>query len=740
MPQRIFRLATVSGTHEGVILGTAPYMSPEQARGQTVDKRTDIWAFGCVLYEMVTGRMAFPGKTVSDCIAAILERDPDWTALPKATPPDLRRLLRRCLARDPTRRLQAIGDARVEIEDLLSGAPEDSAGAVPSHALPSGRRTVPWAVAGALAVALILVLWTPRQLSPPLMPLQLSVELGASVSIANSGAAAILSPDGTVVAFVGQPGPGGSPQLQVQRLNQLQATPLSGTEGADSPFFSPDGQWIGFFAAGKLKKVSIMGGATVTLGDAPRNRGGAWGEDGTIVFTPGPPLDLGLRRVSSAGGKAEALWPLVDGEVTQRWPQALPGGKGVLYTSSRDLDAYDDATLVVQRLPTGPRTAVLRGGSHGRYLPSGHLVYMHKGTLFAVPFDLDRLEVTGQPVPALDNVMSNATMGSAQFAVSAGGTLVYLAGRSTGAGIPIHWMDRQGTTTPLRVTPANWFDLHFSPDGRRLAMAIVEGISDIWVYELARDTLTRLTSDPVNAVAPVWTPDGRRIAFASTRADTSTFNLYWQRTDGTGDAQRLTESKNQQYPGSWHPNGSWLAFYEQNPTTGWDLMILPMEGEDVSGWRPGKPVALLNSPDAEQGPSFSPDGRWLAYSSFETGRNEIYVRPFPGPGGKTQISSGGGVFSTWSRTKHEIFYGTLDKHIMVAGYSVEGDSFGAEKPQLWSEARYVADRPWRPFDLHPDGERFAIAPELPATGSTNQGKVVLTFNFLDELRRIAPAR
>ena len=317
---------TVSGTHEGVILGTAPYMSPEQARGQTVDKRTDIWAFGCVLYEMVTGRMAFPGKTVSDCIAAILERDPDWTALPKATPPDLRRILRRCLAKDSTRRLQAIGDARLEIEEMLSGASEESAGARPSPALPPGRRAVPWVVAGALAVALILVLWTPRPTVPPIMSLQLSVELGAGVSIANAGAAAILSPDGAVVAFVGQPGPSGSNQLYVQQLNQLQATPLSGTEGADSPFFSPDGQWIGFFAGGKLKKVSITGGATVTLGDAPRNRGGAWSEDGTIVFTPGPPLDLGLRRVSSAGGTSETLWPLVDGEVTQRWPQALPGG------------------------------------------------------------------------------------------------------------------------------------------------------------------------------------------------------------------------------------------------------------------------------------------------------------------------------------------------------------------------------------------------------------------------------
>ena len=271
-------------------------------------------------------------------------------------------------------------------------------------------------------------------------------------------------------------------------------------------------------------------------------------------------------------------------------------------------------------------------------------------------------------------------------------------------------------------------------------MAIVEGLSDIWVYELASETLTRLTSDPVNAQAPVWTPDGRRIVFASARADKSAFNLYWQRADGTGDAQRLTESKHFQYPGSWHPSGRFLAFYEQNPTTNWDLMILPMEGDDVSGWKPGKPFVFLNSPDAEQGPMFSPDGRWLAYSSRETGRSEVYVRPFPGPGGKTQISSGGGVFSTWSRTKHEIFYGTPDHHIMVAAYSVEGDSLRAEKPRLWSEARYVTDRPWRPFDLHPDGERFAIGPDLQAPGGTKQDKVVFIFNFFDELRRIAQPR
>ena len=388
------------------------------------------------------------------------------------------------------------------------------------------------------AGASVLALWAPwRKASPP-APLRLSAELGADVSLTfGFGDAMSLSPDGAVVAFVAQKSAGGSPQLYVRRLNQLQATPLSGTDDADSPFFSPDGQWIAFFAGGKLKKIAVTGGAAVTLCDAPSVRGGAWGEDGTIVFSPNQRRER-LMRVSSAGGTPEPLTSLAEGEVTQLWPQMLPGGKAVLFTSSGTVGAYNDANLVVQALPTGARTVVQRGGYHGRYLPSGHLVYLHDGTLFAAPFDLDRLEVTGQPVPALEGVTSNAITGGAQFAVSASGTLVYLPGQSIGGGIPIHWMDHEGKTTPLRATPANWFNLLFAPDGRRLAVEIsARDNSDIWVYEWARDTLTRLTSDPADDTKPVWTPDGRRIVFASARADKSTPNLYWQRADGTGDAR-----------------------------------------------------------------------------------------------------------------------------------------------------------------------------------------------------------
>ena len=444
-----------------------------------------------------------------------------------------------------------------------------------------------------------------------------------------------------------------------------------------------------------------------------------------------------LLRVPSAGGRAEPLTALAEDEAIQLSPQILPGGKAVLYTASTIAGAFNDANLVVQALPSGARKVVQRGGYHGRYLMSGHLVYIHDGTLFAVPFDLDRLEVTGQPMPALEGVTSNAITGGAQFSVSTNGTLIYLPGPSIGAGTPLHWMDQQGKTTPVRAWLANWLNPLFSPDGRRLAMEIREGTSDVWVYEWARDTLTRLTSDPVRAMKPVWTPDGRRIVFASPRADKLAANLYWQPADGTGAAERLTESKNAQGATSWHPSGKFLAFEETTPETNVDLMILPMEGDDVSGWRPGTPTVFLNSPFIEGGAMFSPDGRWIAYVSLESGRSQVYVRSFPKPGGKWQISTGGGNSPTWSCTKRELFYGA-NGQIMVAAFAVNGDSFRAETPRLWSEGRYQTRGSNRMFDLHPDGERFAHAPVQAAVGA-KADKAVFIFNFFDELHRIVPA-
>jgi Tol biopolymer transport system component len=574
------------------------------------------------------------------------------------------------------------------------------------------------------------------------------------VSLALPGAPSAnlaLSPDGEILAFVGHKGTGGGSQLYIRRLDQLQPTALSGTDEARNPFFAPDGQWIAFFADGKLKKISASGGAAVTLCDAPNGRGGAWAEDGTIVFALATNAvasalatnaGVNLLRVSSAGGKAEPLVTLSKGESLRRWPQMLRGGKAVLFTSTSTSGSFDDANIVVQSLPDGTRTIVQRNGYHGRYLSSGHLVYIHEGTLFAAPFDLDRLEVTGQAVPALEGVNASTATGAAQYAVSANGTLVYLlSGQGAGNEAPIVWMDHDGKTMPLRPTPADWGSLQFSPDGSRLALDISEGGQQpvVWVYEWARDTPTRLTFDAGADVKPVWTPDGRRLVFSSTRGGKTTANLYWQRADGTGDAQRLTESKNNQFAGSWHPSGKFLAFEEEQPQTDNDVMILPVEGDEASGWTPGTPTVFLNGPFKELEPMFSPDGRWLAYFSNESGQFEIYVRPFPGPGGKWQISTGGGAYPMWSRTRHELFYAApSQQQIMVASYTVEGDSFRVQKPRLWSSVGFLARQRFRPIDLHPDGDRFALSGIQETQAAVKQDKVVFIFNFFDELRRVAP--
>jgi Tol biopolymer transport system component len=726
------------GTKAGIILGTAAYMAPEQARGKAVDKRADIWAFGVLLFEMIAGRRAFEGETFSDVLAKVIEREPDWSALPPATPVIVHTLLARCLKKDPKTRLRDIGEARVHLEELLGATEDTGASAIP-RTRPLWQRALPWAVAIALGV-LALLLWSPwRRSSASPAPIRLSAELGADAALVTArGAGAILSPDGSVLAFVAEKNQ--TSQLYVRRLAQVSATPMAGTDGASGPFFSPDGRWIAFFAGGRLKKVLTTGGAPIIVCDAPEPRGGAWAEDGTIVFMPGGGTGLNLFRVPSAGGTPRPLTTPDRDEVTQRWPQVLPGGKALLYTGHSRTGGYEDANLVVQPLPAGARKVVQRGGYYGRYVPSGHLVYVHDGSLFAAPFDLDRLELSGPVVPVLESVSASPEAGWAQFAFSQTGTLVYVPKPSAGSGeVPISWMNRNGTTTPLRSTPTNWSNLVFSPDGRRLAMGIFDGRQgDVWVYDWPRDAATRLTFDATDNQSPIWTPDGRRIVFTSRRADNTTLNMYWQRVDGGGDVQRLTESRNPQQPSSWHPSGKFMAFFELNPHTGDDLMILPMDGDEASEWRPGTPTVFLNSPASEIEPMFSPDGRWIAYLSNESGRYEVHVRPFPGPGGQWQISTGGGASPTWSRTRHELFYGSPDGHIVVTPYTVDGDSFRAEKSRLWSDARYVTRPRRRSFDLHPDGERFALAKAMDAPAAATHDHVTFMLNIFDELRRIAP--
>jgi len=726
-----------AATLQGVILGTAAYMSPEQARGKSVDKRTDIWAFGCVLYELLTGKQAFHGEDITEILAAVVKSEPDWAALPAAMPGKGRDLLRHCLQKDNRLRLRDAGDAQIEIQDALT-APAVTVAATAAPTTRGWRGRVAWAAAGvfvltAIAFAIGFVLRTPN---PP-QQMRLIAEIGADASLYTAfGPSAILSPDGTRLAFLAS-GVDQKRRIYVRSLDQLQATALSGTENATDPFFSPDGQWIGFFADGKLKKISVQGGAAVTLCDVANERGGSWGADGTIVFTPD--LQVPLSKVSSAGGTPRPLTTLdkQTGEITQRWPQVLPGGKAVLFASGTHPSSYEDSDIVVYSMASGQRKTVQRGGSYARYLPSGYVVYIHEGALFAVPFDLKRLEVAGQPALILEGVVTAPTNGGAQFSFSETGNLVYVEGRAGGQNVSIYWMDHQGKFMPLRETPGFYYNLAFSPDGKRLALEIFDGKRrDIWVYEWERDGLTRLTFAGELNENPIWTPDGQRIAYSSQEKG-GTINLWWIRADGAGDAQRLTESKSLHYAGSWRPDGKVLAFSQQSPgATAFDILTLPIEGDEKSGWKPGDPKPFVNSAFSEREPAFSPDGRWLAYESNESGSYEVYVRPFPGPGGKWQISTGGGVFPEWFRNGKELFYRTPDSKIMVVTYTGSGDSFHADKPQLWSPGQFT-DRGLGNlnFDLHPDGKRFAVL-KAPGTGQTAAvNKLNFIFNFFEELRR-----
>jgi len=732
---------TIQATFLGVILGTAAYMSPEQAKGKMVDRRADIWAFGVVLCEMLTGRRMYDGETAAETLARIIEREPDLSALPSSTPAAVRHIIERCLTKDPRARLQAIGEARIALERAIAQPHAHERVEVPASDERRRLRTTPvvWTLAGILAVALsgALVLWAPWRAALPPALVRVNADIGVDASLTtDTGTAAVLSPDGQTLAFVARRSEREPSNLYVRRLNQLSATLLSGTEDAHGPFFSPDGQSIAFFADGKLKKVAATGGAVVTLTDAPAGRGGSWAEDGMITFQPNISSgNASLARVSSAGGQPTLMKPETNGRA--RFPQVLPGGRGVLYTRYAPGGSPD----VQVELPDGQRRVLVSGG-YGKYLTSGHLIYILDTTLYAVAFDLDRLEVIGQPVPVIESVMAGDTMSGAQFSLSDNGTLVYLAGIGTSIAEPaLSLLDADGKVTPLLPSGKNWTSPRFSPDGSRLAFDIVDGSADVWSYDIKRRALDRLTFTPAQESEPVWTPDGRRIVFRKGTGAGTASNLYWLRADLTGDVQRLTDSPWSQFPGSWHPNGKFFAFQQASERTNPDIWILPMDGDETSGWKPGTPTVLLNSEANESNPQFSPDGKWLAYVSNATGVLEVWVRPFPGAGGPWQISSGGGNSPIWSQARQELFFSSLvPQQIMVASYRVEGESFQRDPPRVWSKGRYLLRGARRSYDLHPDGNRFALAVAADDSESVRRDELVFVFNFFDELRRLVPVK
>jgi eukaryotic-like serine/threonine-protein kinase len=705
---------SVAGTQAGVLLGTAAYMSPEQARGHVADRRADIWAFGCVIYEMLTGRQPFAGATLTDVLAAIVTRDPEWDRLPADLSPRVSNLLRRCLRKDPRDRLRDIGDARLEIEDAQL-APIGPATSVIKAPAPRWAWLMP-ALGGLVvgAVAAGVVFGSRRDVAPTTrVPTRLQAKLPEKTSLSLSrGSSIALSPDGSTLVYLANAG--GQPQLFTRALNRLESTPLPGTEGATNPFFSPDGKWIGFFAGGRLRKVALSGGQPVTLCEAPNPRGEAWSVDDFIYFTP--TSGSGVWRVSAMGGAPEEVTRRQKGELSHRWPQALPDGKTILFTVWNDT-GFETAQVVAQSVATGERRTVLTGGSYARYLPggdgttSGYLIYARASGLLAAPFDVGRLQVTATPVPVLDNVVTNLS-GGAHFSVSPAGSLTYVGGGMAEAARAIAIVDRNGTGRTLTTIRGMSLYYQVSPDGKRLVRSNPAGPNrDIWVHDLERGTATRLTYGD-NSSRPIWTPDGKRIAFSAGLPDA---NIFWKLADGTGSDERLTKSPHTQFAGAFSPDGKLLVYVENHPASGSDIWVLPMEGDRT-------PRPFLQTPFVENEVALSPDGHWLAYQSNESGRYEIYVQPFPSGGRKIQVSTEGGGTAQWSRNGREIFYRSQNRMMAVALRfpAVEGVSdVEVEKPRVLFEGGYEPV-----FSLTPD-ERFVMIRNLTDDFAPTEVQVVL---------------
>jgi serine/threonine-protein kinase len=721
---------TMGMTEAGMIMGTAGYMAPEQAVGKPVDRRADIWAFGVVLWEMLTGKGLFSGDTTANILANVINQDLDLNKL--SAPAPIKELVHRCLDRDVKTRLQSIGEARIAIQRYLAD-PKPTIAAMPSR---TGATKLPWMIAAGLAVVATGALWSAMRSSSTVADLKplvrLNVDLGSEASLTSQsqmGPSAILSPDGSRLIYISKG------RLFTRRLDQTDAIELAGTEGASSPFVSPDGNWVGFYAGGKLKKTSIAGGAPVILCDAIGGYGAAWGEDGNIIFTPAP--FSAMKKVSSNGGVPTAATRLDAGDTAQYWPHILPGGKAVLFTSRAANLGID-----VVSLQDGTRKSLLTDGAFfPRYVGGanspGYLLYMKEGRLLAASFDPVALQIQGDSIPLVDEVAYDPGFLSAQFDIAQNGTLVYRSGVGSGMVVPT-WLERNGGTRPMLAKPGAYTRPRISPDGQRLAIDIQNATSrrDVWVYDAPRDVITRLTFESGGiSPSPTWTPDGRYIVFEGG-------GLSWIRADGSGKPQRLTESKNRQVPFSVSADGKRLAWTESGTRGPWELWSMPLE-IDSNGLHGGKPEPLLQNEYDNRYPAFSPDGRWLAYTSSETGNYQVYVTSYPGKNGKWQISSVDGAYPVWSRNGHELFFRSGDNHVMVARYTVQGDSFLPEKARMWSD-KLLTDLGiigTSSFDLAPDGERvLALIPADTPEARRNQSHVNFLMNFGDELRRTVSAR
>jgi serine/threonine protein kinase len=706
-----------AATMQGVILGTVAYMSPEQARGKSVDKRTDIWAFGCVLYELLTGKQAFHGEDVTDILAAVVRAEPDWQALPAATPVKIRDLLRRCLQKDKTLRMQAAGDIRLEIHEALTSSPTAEAAVVVNGTRASGWR-VPALGLGALllVVTASLVSWTLKPSPPqPVTRTTITLPPGRLLTGMNSGSMVAISPDGIHLAYVATER--GIQRLYLRKMDSLEAQPIPDTVGGSSPFFSPDSQWLGFLADGKLKKISVNGGAALTLIGYPFQGGASWDARGTIALGGS---GAGLVQVRDAGGPLQPLTHLKIGDSSNRWPEALPGGSGVLFVGG------SNALPIVSVLSTqsGERRDLIQGATYPRYAPTGHLVYTQEGNLMAAPFNVKRLEVTGAAVTLVNGVLQSRNLVS-QYGLSTTGSLVYVSGGVLGVQRKLVLVDRNGMEQPV-AAPANPYESpRLSPDGRRFAVA---SDGQLWLYDLSRETLTRFTFEGNINSRPVWTPDGKRIAFYSNKE--GRLSIYWQLADGSGGLERLTTGEVINVPGSWSPDGQTLAFHEANPTTGNDILMLHLSDRKVQ--------SFIQTPFSEGNPRFSPDGRWIAYVSDESGRFEVFVQPYPGPGGKWQVSKDGGTEPVWNANGKELFYRSGDK--MMAVEITTQPSFALGNPKMLFEGPYErAAVPVSNYDVSPDGQRFLmLKPSEQELTQEAPTQINVVLNWFEELQQKVP--
>ena len=694
-------------TQAGMILGTAAYMSPEQARGYPVDRRADIWAFGVVLYEMLTGAPLFQGETTTDILASVVKETPDLERVPR----EFRRLLRTCLQKNPKERLQAIGDWHLLLEE--------PAAAVPAAAPPHSRPTLvaSWGLAGALALglaALAAVHFREVPPEPAALRLTLLPPADTTLDFTNGLGLPALSPDGRRIVFGARTADGKVP-LWVRSLDTLIAQPLTGTDGATFPFWSPDSRYIGFFADGALKKIDAAGGAAITLTSVSQNgaRGGTWGPNGVIVFAPrGSATSSIMEYVSSSGG-ASTVMPKASG----RMPCFLPDGKHFLATDTR----MNRTTLLVYSLDGGEAKTIGTTDTNAVF-SRGYLLFLREGTLMAQPFDAASLSTTGEAVPIAEQVealLNSRSVGV--FTSSATGLLVYRSDISKVRDqARLTWFDRKGSVLESIGDLGHHFSVAISPDGKRVAEQRVESgaggsarnnASDIWLYDLTRGAGgTRFTSDPANDGGPVWSPDGTHIVFTSDRTGAS--SLYEKDSSGARGEELLLQSPEQKWPLDWSADGRFLL-YSANAGSAPHLFVLPMTGDDR------KPRPYLQTQFAEMQGRFSPDTRWVAYASDESGKVEVYVRPFPDAmAGKWIVSSGGGSQPRWRGDGKELFYISRDQKLMavdVSTGSVAGPGnagFRSGTPKLLFAAPPVSGetlRPWARYDVTADGRKFLLA-------------------------------